>query len=826
MSVIVCNEYSAENPELQKVFESYPYELSDFQKHSIDAIFNGKSSLITAGTGSGKTLPAEYAIKRNHEKGLKTIYTSPIKALSNQKYNEFTEKYPDISFGLITGDIKCNPNADCLIMTCEILRNHLFNMKYLNKESATYFEMDFENELGSVVFDEIHYINDRERGSVWEESIMALPKNVFLVMLSATMKNPENFAEWVSKVTNTDVYLSGSPKRIVPLTHYSFMVFSESNRKTIEKNISYSLVESDKEVKNLVSKFNKKLIPIKDSNGFSDKTYYDMKKILDFTNKKNLKTPVKINKVFVLNETANFLKEKDMLPAIFFSLSRKNCEYYASLIQENLYSEEESIKTSIAENECKQILMKLPNSREYIENPEFTKIVALLQKGVAYHHSGLLSVYREMVEIMFAKGFVKLLFATETFSVGINLPTKTVVFDSFQKFDGSQRRILKSHEYTQMAGRAGRRGLDTVGNVLHLTNISQLPFINEYRDMLTNNPAGFSSKFKLDFSLILRLIKVSKKELGDFVDFIESSFYQREIQNEIQEASNNLKKASKELQDSTSVGNRTPPEIFEEYVKLHKEFSNENQRKKQIKIKRKIENLEDYHKNIKKDFQEFLFNDKLNKNKNEKSKELESIKTYIPRYIEKILEILRQNDFIDESNGLLEKGLNASNIQEVHSLAFSEILEDLEDFSEEQLVGILSTFTSVSIPDDDKVHLESSPESLRGILSTISEKYDKYNDIELKNQINSSFSYELQYDTCQLMMDWCFAENEQDCKKIIQEANKSGIYLGSFIKAILKINNLVNEISSCNISISLRNKLSKIPEKTLKYVVTNQSLYI
>jgi superfamily II RNA helicase len=832
MSVKICKEYltvssenSTENQDLKKVFESYPYELSDFQKHSIEATFYEKSSLITAGTGSGKTLPAEYAIKRNHEKGLKTIYTSPIKALSNQKYNEFTEKYPDISFGLITGDIKCNPNADCLIMTCEILRNHLFNMKYINENSATYFEMDFEKELGCVIFDEIHYINDRERGTVWEESIMGLPKNVYLVMLSATMRNPEMFANWVSEVTQKEVYLSGSTKRVVPLKHYSFLVFSEQNQTDIERSIH---TESDKQIKSLVSQKNKKLILLKEAEGdFNEKEYYSLKKILDYVqkNRKNQKNSVRVNRTYVLNETVKYLKNHNMLPAIFFSLSRKNCEYFASLIQENLH-EEDSKKPSTAEQDCKQILMKLPNYKEYLENSEFTTLVSLLQKGIAYHHSGLLSVYREMVEIMFTKGYVKLLFATETFSVGINLPTKTVVFDSFQKFDGSQRRILKSHEYTQMSGRAGRRGLDTVGYVLHLNGLSDLPTVTEYREMLINRPVGFRSKFKLDFNLILRLIKVLKEpNLLNFETFVKTSFYRNEIQNDINTAENELTKATKDLNDS-GFSTRVPNKVFEEYSDLKKQFDTTKQKKKQTQFRRKIEQIEDFNRTLKEDFQLFLRNQSLIENKQKASANLEQVKNHIPSYINRILSILKEHGFIDQDNKLLENGVNASYLQEAHSLAFVSVLKDLENYDESQIVAILSCVTEVSIPDDDRMQISQAPESLREILQKISDEYNKFNDIEARSQIDSSYRYSLQFDTCKLMLDWCSADNEQDCKRIIQEANQSGIYLGSFIKSVLKINNLVSELSCCNISLELQNKLSKISEKTLIYVVTNQSLYV
>ena len=891
-SVKNCNDSDGVfSSEYNSIFENYPYELSDFQKYSIQAITEGHNSLVTAGTGSGKTLSAEYAIDYFHKKGLKTIYTSPIKALSNQKYHEFNkktekrlrkietelrrlddeenahlaDKFGDpeydnmlpytrtpetlkivtdkienlkkekqelednaISYGLITGDIKEGPNADCIIMTCEILRNHLFNLKYQNEDSRTHFEMDFENELGCVIFDEVHYINDKERGTVWEEAIMALPKHVQLVMLSATMSRPNVFAEWVAKTTGRDVWLSGTKQRVVPLKHYSFLAFSEHNKNCIINNAK---TDQDKETKNLASKFSKPML-IKGSDGpndpdhFRDKTYHSVSRLLNYIEKNNRKGrgSVRVSKTYVINEMVNYLKQEKLVPAIFFSLSRKNVEYYASLIETSLH-EEDSTKPSTAEQECKQILTKLPNWKEYVEMPEFTTLVTLLKKGIAFHHSGMISVYREMVEIMFEKGYVKLLFATETFAVGINLPTKTVVFDSFRKYDGSSHRTLMSHEYTQMAGRAGRRGIDTVGHVFHLNGLSKLPSISEYREMLNSSPLAFRSRFKLDFNLIMRLIKV---ESFDFESFVMNSFYQKEVLGDIKVSEKELEDIKKQYEQSKLFLKRTPDDVLEEYVKLSKEIPMIKQKKKMKIMTRKLESLEDFHKTVKEEYQKYNISQNLAEKVKLVEKKLQGTKDHIANYIKLILEILTKNSFVSEDGSLTEKGVIASQIQEAHSLALTEIIPDFVNYEPSEIVAILSTFTEVSIPDDDKMHMARVSENLLPILQKIKNSYDKYQDIELENRITSSYSYRLQYDTCNIMMDWCQATDERQCKYIIQEAFKSGIYLGSFTKSILKVNNLVREIQGSlgEDSIELKNKLSKVEELTLKFMITNQSLYV
>ena len=215
-----CNDYD-------EIFKKYPFELSPFQKHAICAIEREKHILITAHTGSGKTIPALHAIQKFCKLGKKVIYTSPIKSLSNQKFNEFSKKFPEISFGILTGDIKFNPDADCLIMTTEILRNNLFQQKTIEQGETRHptlqFEMDIQNDLACVIFDEIHYINDRERGKIWEETIMMLPQHVLIVMLSATIHKAESFAKWIESAKEREVWLASTTQRVVPLTHYSYL---------------------------------------------------------------------------------------------------------------------------------------------------------------------------------------------------------------------------------------------------------------------------------------------------------------------------------------------------------------------------------------------------------------------------------------------------------------------------------------------------------------------------------------------------------------------------------------------------------------------------
>ena len=278
--VKVCsNEYN--NESFNKYFEKYAFELSDFQKYAIESIVEGHHCLITAHTGSGKTLPAEFAIELMKSKNKKLIYTSPIKALSNQKFYDFKNKFPEISIGLFTGDIKTNPEADVLIMTTEILMNYLFNLKD-SDENKKYldFELDIKNELGCVVFDEVHYINDVNRGEVWEKTILMLPDHIQMIMLSATIESPEKFAKWCEKGKKEKiVYLCSTNKRVVPLSHYSYLTNMEIFYKKLKDK------DKEREIRNEM----KEIIEIQDANGnYNEKNVDKIKDMLESMKKKEI----------------------------------------------------------------------------------------------------------------------------------------------------------------------------------------------------------------------------------------------------------------------------------------------------------------------------------------------------------------------------------------------------------------------------------------------------------------------------------------------------------------------------------------------------------
>jgi len=815
-------------------FATWPFELSNFQKWAIHGTIENKNILITAHTGSGKTLPSEFAIQHFVSQGKKVIYTAPIKALSNQKFKDFTEKFPDISVGILTGDIKFNPEADVLIMTTEILRNTLYQKQMIQTKTINenqvelLFEMDFNNELACVVFDEVHYINDADRGKVWEETIILLPKTTQMILLSATIDKSNIFAKWVEDQTQRETWLCPTNKRVVPLSHNAFITLPKSIYEALPLKIKNLFEENN---------FYEEAISLKTQNsGLDDAKFHKIRKIINHFQLNNIRTSDK----FIINQITLFLKEKKIIPAIVFVFSRKQTENLASKIQWSFF-EENSKKPSIVKKECTKIIMKLPNWKEYTTLPLFDKIVKLLQKGIAFHHAGLPQIFREMIEHLFDKGFVKILFATETFAVGINMPTKSVVFTSMKKFDGSSERFLLSHEYTQMAGRAGRRGLDTKGYVFHLINFyernNKLPSVTELNQILCGKPQTLESKFSVDFNIILNIIATNPNAtIEDIKNYIDKSMMKNEIKGQIEFHKNNFIKSKSSFDDfQQSCSFESPTDFLEEYI-----IFNENKRlqhpKNIKKMNKKFEKMKSTFPNLIDELNKFneLFNKKRSLDKlNNKIKHL---KNYTIDTINIIIELLQKYKLITCCNPFIisQKGLIASSIQEIHSLALADILETkkLNLHSAQEIASILSIFTNVNVSKENNVnfikHINCS-DKIKNTLEFIQNKYNFYYDEELNYKIKSSYNYNIHWNMVEIVFNWCNANNESECQRVYQEALYYNISLGEFIKAILKINAITLEFQKiCLISENLKllEIIKKIPTFTLKSIATNQSLYV
>lgn len=835
--VKVCsNAYPAENEEkYSSWFSKYPYTLSDFQKYAVEAIVEGHHVLVTAHTGSGKTMPAEFAIEHFVSMGKKVIYTSPIKALSNQKFYEFTQKFPHISFGILTGDIKTNPEADVLIMTTEILMNTLYMKKHKTTTNdntnvnLALFEMDFNNELACVVFDEVHYINDQDRGKVWEETILMLPKHVQMVMLSATLDSPEKFALWCEKKGDYDtesekiVYLAATNFRIVPLTHYSFITCTSGLFKTLK----------DKNLEMEIMKQTNTLHVIQDAKGkFNEDNYMKIKKTLDLFSNKDYR----VKRAHVLNSVSQYMVQNNMLPAICFVLSRKTLEDCAKEINTVLL-EDDSKVPYIVKRECEQIIRKLPNYQEYLELPEYLMMVSLLEKGIGIHHAGIMPVLREMVELLFSKGWIKLLFATETFAVGINMPTKTVLFTSVQKFDGTGMRMLMSHEYTQMAGRAGRRGIDTVGNVIHLTNLFTNYDIVGMKNMMKGQPQKLVSKFKISYNLLLNLIDVGE---DDYSKYAKKSMIQGDINSQIKQYYDEIAKLESDLEKNelTMKHCRTPKDVVEDYIELKAQrLTSVNKKRKEVE--RSMQSIQDQYKSIESDVE-------IVTKYNEKKKELILLNdkmAFAESFIDKdtmaVLVLLERGGFIsknEEQNKyeLTMKGRIASFIRELHCLVFADLImaNKFDMLDATQLATIFSCFTNVSVSDEQKSNYvkDCVDFGVKDIITEIDSLYKSNYDLEVSNRINTGMDYNMHFDLMNYIIKWCETEDVIACKEVVEKvAQEKSIFLGEFVKAILKINNVSSEMEKVAEylgNMTLLSKLKEIRHLTLKFVATNQSLYV
>lgn len=485
----------------------FKFPLDPFQQHAIAAISRDENVLVTAKTGSGKTLVGEYQIAHSLKKGRRVFYTTPIKSLSNQKFHDLKGMFPSV--GIMTGDLKFCPDADVVIMTTEILRNLLFKKDSPTQELGPMADLSI-NDLDAVVFDECHYINDRDRGAVWEETMILLPREVNLVLLSATVDAPEIFAGWLGELKRKQIHLISTQYRIVPLLHGVYqkdeLVTIMDNRETFNMEKYKAWIRWYEHDAKAGDKHKEKVADRKAGG-------YDAPVVARGDSIKAYKHQ--------MNELIARLNNTTLLPALFFVFSRKGCERYADSVEHTLLDSSDTASV-------KHILnFHLHRYGETVTKlPQYHVLTKLLERGIAFHHSGLVPVLKEIVEILFGRGFVKLLFATETFAVGINMPTKTVVFTGYRKYDdvSDGMRMLNTDEYIQMAGRAGRRGKDDKGLVLYLPD-KRPEDVESIHRMMTGSRATFQSRMTFHYDFLLKTLQSGNL---DWIDLLHKSYwYQR-----------------------------------------------------------------------------------------------------------------------------------------------------------------------------------------------------------------------------------------------------------------------------------------------------------
>lgn len=511
---------------------TYPYPLDPFQLWAIDAISRHENVLVTAKTGSGKTLVGEYQIAESLQRGKRVFYTTPIKSLSNQKFADLTKQFPQARVGIMTGDIKFMPDGDVVIMTTEILQNLLFKQGTLTEHIGLTASLSIDR-LDSVIFDECHYINNKERGRVWEQTMILLPAHVSLILLSATIDRPDLFAGWLGTLRRQPISLIATKHRVVPLTHYAARIDGDSLALTeiMATGLSGSEVYDGNAYRRWLEG---KAADRKKEREFADAArgrkgeLADAKAAAAAANASTvLAAPAAAGKfhetafVHQLNVCIDTLRAKDLLPALFFSFSRADCERYAASVQGSLIDSSDSAAVAhIIDYHLRSLKGQLEGTAQY------WTIRALLERGIAFHHSGLLPVLKEIVEILFGKGYVRTLFCTETFAVGINMPTRTVVFTDLKKHDESGLRVVHTDEYIQMAGRAGRRGKDVRGTVIYLPSRQPLEAGEMQRLMCGTMPA-VQSRMEFGYEFILKTLHAGADRWREIIE--QSYWYQQQL---------------------------------------------------------------------------------------------------------------------------------------------------------------------------------------------------------------------------------------------------------------------------------------------------------
>lgn len=770
-------------PDIEEFYQ-YPFELDTFQKNAIISINKGHNVLITAHTGSGKSLVAEYAIKEGIKRGKKVIYTSPIKSLSNQKFYEFKQKFPDV--GILTGDIKFNPTADCIIMTTEILRNLLYNKNI--KLDTLEIEIDVYNEVEFVIFDEVHYINDKDRGSVWEECIMLLPNYIKLVMLSATIDRADRFALWINQIKDVSVDLIPNERRVIPLYHYYYLM---------------KKVDNDDD-----DKYCNCLVEILDENNNYRSENYDSLLRLCGYNRNNDKK--------LIQSITDYLEKMELVPAIFFVFSRKKCEKYARYIEKSLITHEEygSIKKIVG-----VYIHKLEEPQQYTSMKQYDDLMSYLEKGICIHHSGLVPVFKEIIEILFNKNLIKILFATETFAVGVNMPTKTTLFTSLKKYDGyiEDFRNLYTHEYLQMSGRAGRRGLDNKGVVIHLPNLYEPLTNGDMRKILTGRTQQIVSKFDLNYQLILKMILTNQINL---INFIETSLMNKDIKEQ-------KKRVISEL-DNIELDKITfDLEMMEEYYQIINpdplfKITNRQikQNRKRILEMRKVKDFDNQYKKY------LRYKEQLD-NKNKLEEELYFYQNVINQDITKIIHFLINHNYINEGEEInpervTVKGIIASQINDCNPIILTEILinDILDDLTIPEIASILSILIDGK---DNETTIISNKLGYRVSekLYQIQQISSNMSDDEFRRGLDINSNWTLNLDGMDIAYEWASG-------KKLKELSLT-VYEGNFIKEMIKINNIalnVQKMSEMLGKTELSKKAEELQTIMMRDIVNVDSLYI
>ena len=759
--------------EVPDVEHPFTFPLDPFQKHAIYAISINENVLVTAKTGSGKTLVGEYQIWNSLRKGKRIFYTTPIKSLSNQKFHDLKTMYPG-RVGIMTGDIKFCPYAEIVIMTTEILRNLLFKQNTSTENIGITADLSFDN-VDSIIFDEVHYINDPGRGKVWEECFVLVPPSINLVLLSATIHKPESFAQWLGDLKQKPVHLISTEYRVVPL------IYKLPNGDTVmnEKDQFFPKVYSDwfrehLQLQKDIKKHKEKVAAREE--GQVVKRGFDASSF-----------------VHKMNDMIADLERTNKLPALFFVLSRRLCCEYAKKVTSTLL---DSSDTASVKHILSFHLHKFPDVQL---SDQYFELVPLLERGIGFHHSGVLPILKEITEILFSRGFVKVLFATETFAVGLNMPTKTVVFTSFRKkSDSGFFRMLRPDEFTQMAGRAGRRGKDTEGLVYYLPQRDPEP-LAEIQTMMTGLKPTVSSQLELGYSYIVQTMHSGK-------DILKTSLWHKQRLEQIQVLERDI--ATKKLEYPTL----SDLELTE--------CSEKQKIDEMLKSKEKQTMQNGWaNKHVGPKWEAALTRFAKTKSLN---KEIDYLRVQVNELGKPPPELVERTNFLRTIGYLNESSLEfigtlASEVHEGHPilmpLAFHSKM--WHHLSCSEIIQNLSLF--LEVPDDNDEVSFLIPQTHSAF--PLFQKALEFSDREVLKSSENYWKLSLYW--CDLVKDWMEGEPSRAI------CLTYGIEEGAFVRSILKLRNLVDEWKNLAEMSEDIEMLDKMRENSLvREIVVPDSLYL
>lgn len=702
----------------------FDFKLDDFQEEAIKNIQEGKSVVVCAPTGAGKTCIAQSAIHLALENNQRIFYTTPLKALSNQKYHDFSEKYGHENVGLLTGDTTINRDAKIVVMTTEVFRNMLYGTTF---GSLT----DNLKDVRYVVLDEVHYMNDESRGTVWEESIIYCPTSIQIIALSATVQNSKQLTDWINTVHSKTEHIY-TDFRPVPLR---FFYYDSSKPDTV--------------------------LPLMTPEGALNKKIRPESRYKYFNSKKTVKNPC--------TDIILALQEKNMLPAIYFTFSRKKCDENAiKCASLDLLSKEEAIKAS-------QIVDDYIAENPYLYNNPH---IELVKRGVASHHAGLLPGWKNLVERMFQNGLIKVVFATETLAAGINMPARTTIISSISKRTDEGHRILTANEFLQMSGRAGRRGMDEIGYVVVVGTPFQSP--EEVYELAVSGANPLESKFSPSYSMVLNLLqRFSIDEAKELIlktfGYFSSTDRISPLKAELERYEENMKA----IQDfKCKFGHKA--EDMDEYLKFKNLYVQNRTTLKALrrqaknpnapevaefarKTKELLHKMQHYGcdrcKIYKKHKKELELFQRYQKKTRQLQKEIEFQKdVYWQKFLahKRILEQMKNlNDDYPTETGKITMGLRIENELYLSEIVLSGVLNDLAPY---ELASVICAITTEEVRNLDNMPIKAPCQNVRKALGKIKDIRRKIFLLERDEKIENIMNMNSEY--CSMIEVWVLSANE------------------------------------------------------------------